>query len=511
MASIRHVILASIVLAACVGGPGFTRRTPLPEDDDDVELPPPVAVEARIFGPLSLRTKYPEPTSSDAQRARRIHDARYLSKKILRGDVAAFLTVLDAFYPPLTQDQRTAQTVARDGMALVEKLAPSALESVIESFAFASQRYHLCVRTWISMWPCDPDFKAHATPAVPFELTEPTAGVAQLAIHDLSNAADPAWEKLPAAIAALDRARAIILDLRDAVGGDPRPLMPWLERITGGRPLRPLRAIERPASADRYVTAYAERFIPESRDRDAWAALVGPATPRANTQAKPIAIVVGRHCEAACELIARVLQTYAGATVTGGVTRSGRLSRDEPALLTLPHSKILVLFHATHYLLAPEIEAATGPTDEWTAMGTDPIDVDDTAMAYALREVTARVAGGWPRCDAFPAYRTVASLPPAVSSKLQGAAYLEQRCLDGQIRIELHSDAPRSAILRYMTGCSGSISLRHGWSGSNGVYPVDAPMGIAALPVLSQLVQGPLVQSVRIECEPSIHISTGID
>jgi hypothetical protein len=36
------------------------------------------------------------------------------------------------------------------------------------------------------------------------------------------------------------------------------------------------------------------------------------------------------------------LETYAGASVVGGVLRSGRLAHDEPAMLVLPHSQTTV-------------------------------------------------------------------------------------------------------------------------------------------------------------------------
>lgn len=75
-----------------------------------------------------------------------------------------------------------------------------------------------------------------------------------------------------------------------------------------------------------------------------WADLVG-TMPGATSAASPIAAIVGPGCGAACELAARSLVTYAGATIFGDVQRAGRLERDDPARLVLPHSKIEIYEH----------------------------------------------------------------------------------------------------------------------------------------------------------------------
>ncbi len=486
--------LAVTLLAACVGVTRYQRREPRPEDDYDEPSPPAVAEDERIAGPLSVVAAPPETPPAELAQARNEQRERYVGKKILDEDVAAFLAVVDRFFPSETPSFRVAHDAAHNEL---HGLAPESLDRTFNSFLFASERYHLCVRTPHAMWPCDRDLKPPPHAATAFELTEPAPGIAELAVHDLSNAADPAWAKLPTET--LAKARAIIVDLRDAAGSDPRPLLPWLEAVTGDKPLQPLRAIERPADADTYVAAYTARFLPETRDRGVWASLVGPARPTAAHDARPIAVVVGRHCGAACELVARVLQARAGATVTGGVTRSGRLSRDEPALLELPHTKIDVFFHATRYVMSADIEAATGPSDEWSALVADPVDYDGTA--YALREVEARLAGGWRRCDSFPAYSKVDALPRAVVAKLPDAFSLDKSaCPDTQRVITVVTDLPLSALDRYLATCVAPLHVSSRWPAVQ--YELAAPDGLAALPALSQLAQSDVVQAVYVTCAP---------
>ncbi|HEY5927947.1 MAG TPA: hypothetical protein VIV11_39945 [Kofleriaceae bacterium] len=502
------VLAGSVALAACIGM--STHRPRVPQPEDDLPLPPPAEPAARIPGPLSLVTKYPEPAWSDVQRTRRQRDERYIGKRIMRDDVAAYLALVDEFYAARTPAQKDAHQYAREQLALLEKLAPYALESTLGGFHGVSQRFGLCVRTHDVMAHCDYEFKPPPSAPVPFELTTVAPGIVSLRILDLSNANDPAWAKFP--VGELRRAKAILLDMRGATGTDPRPLIPWLESVTGIKPLKPLRAVERPASADKYVAAYAARFVPESRDAAVWASLVGNEPARAAPSAKPIAIVVGRHCGAACELIARVLETYAGATVTGSaVPTSGRLARDEPALLTLPHTKLAVFFHATRYVLAPEIEAATGPSDLWTSavLGGDPIDGDTTP--FAVRELTARLAGGWPRCDSFRTYRSVAELTPEMHQKLQMAQWLDaSMCTRTPRRVQLRAQAPQSAIRRYLTTCAGPISIEQHWYVTNN-FELVVPKGMAALGPLSQLAQSPLVESIAIECEQEVHFELDSD
>jgi hypothetical protein len=446
----------------------------------------------RTEGPLSLKARVPETPWPRRQQLMRQADSLYLDRAALHEDGRRFLQLVDELFPtPPTPELATGVEIARGSMANIEELAPYSLDAVSHAF-ISNGRLPLCARPPGQMWHCWTELVV-PPPASgpPFELVEPAPGILKLVIRDLANASDPAWTSFPAALDRIASARGIVLDLRDAAGTDPRPLVPLLEQLTGRAPFRPLRAIRRPAKLDPYVAEYARRFLADPRDRDVWAGLVGAMPPAgAKAAAPPLAVVVGRGCGAACELAARALVAYAGATIFGDVQRAGRLERDEPALLVLPRSKIEIYFQATEYLLDATIERATGPTAEWWRRLRESYRGD--LATFAVHELERRLAGRPPpRCDSYPRYASADQLPPAIRTKLRSADLLGSSC---RLSIRLKTNAPLSAMLRFGATCTPAVQI----SGSFGMLYVSNQL---KLPELSRLAQSDLVERIDIDCE----------
>lgn len=487
----RNLLILSIV--AC--GPtrwqaSPAQLAPLPEM--------PVKAQTSI-GPLAIVPGAGETSWPDRGAATRITDGHYLDAPRIHEETTQLLALVDAFYRPLTPETRIGFDQVHREMATLDRLAPYSISSVTLGFIQASERLHLCFAYAGTTFPCFRDLKPHE-PGPVFETREVAPGIAMLSVHDLRDAKDPAWRAFPDAL--LAKYRGIVVDLRDAVGSDPRALLPWVARFAG-KTLHPIRAVERGAGADPFVAAYAAKFSDRGRDPAIWKDLV--ATASGEAARPPIEVIVGAQCEAACELIARMLETYAGAVVLGGVTYAGRLARDEPALLVMPHSKTQIFFHATRYLLADEIEAATGPTEEWHALlQGDPAVVPKVVGAraaaadlvgFAVREITTRLAHpeGPGRCDAAPVSTTD-------TAKIQGLSYLASTCEAGY-EITIASDAPASALRRYLATCATKLAISMITPGD---YYVGGGKPTAA--VMSQIAASDLVERVSIQCSPRYHI-----
>jgi hypothetical protein len=223
--------------------------------------------------------------------------------------------------------------------------------------------------------------------------------------------------------------------------------------------------------------------------------------PAAVVHATPtITVMIGRGCDAACELVARVLETYAAATVYGGVLATGRLGHDDPARIVLPHSRLSIYFFATRFVLADDIEKVTGPTDHWAEGHIDP----DTAPfeSFALRDIEQREHGGWPRCDALPYVRVPGLLPAALKPKFPSAYEWGSQC-DGGWVIEIYAATPMSALQQLVTSC-GLAQVQTGYSREdqfNLMYPGQIPFG-----VLSQIAASPLVDRVEVRCQPRLYL-----
>lgn len=492
----RIAIVAAV--ASCGGRwqPTSAQLAPMPA------LSPSVVT---TIGPLAVEARPAETAWADILKARRIAEDHYLDAPRIHAETTAFLALVDELYRPSPQENRLGFDEAHRLVPLLERLAPYSVYSVTLGFGQSTARLKLCIENAGVMASCYQERAApRRPPASAFEIGEAAPGIAVLTIHDLTDANQPAWRDFARAARPLASARGLIVDLRDAAGSDPRALLPWLAELTGRRELKPLRAIVRAASADRYVADYKARFTDRGRDAAIWKDLVGPESPRRVAATKPpapIAVLVGRHCHSACELVARTLAAYAGATVIGGVTHNGRLTRDEPAMMVLPHSQTTIYFHATRYLLAADIEAATGPTDEWSALTSDPVDEPSATgrfpvadrMTFALREVSYRIEHpeGWPRCDALPA--TAGEGP-----KLRNASLIGSAMCDHGYRILLLTDVPESALRRFLATCPVGVDVMALFPG--GFYlrlPTPTPE------LLSRIAASELVGSIEVDCEPS--------
>jgi len=464
--------------------------------------PKPIPEAERPYGPLSITARVAETPWAERKRAMRRNDERLVDLAAMREDIAALSAVIDLFFAPRTPDRKEALTFEQQHFGLLLKLAPYAVGSTHHALLSIGERVGFCARPPDEMWHCDPYFtpRPAADPAsAPYEVSVAPSGIATVTIRDLSNAYDPAWARLSTDLTQVARASGIVIDMRAAWGHDPRPLLPWLEGLTGRTPLAPLHEIRRPSALTRYVDAYQAKYQAESRNPALWQALIGtPATTSAPTP-PPIVVVVGRHCESACELVARVLETYSGASVVGGVGKSGRLHHDEPAMLTLPHSRIDVYFHATEYLLSPEIEAKTGPTHAWRSRGADLVDFDGTA--YATREVEMRIKNpaGWPaRCDGYREYRQKEALPEPFRKKIQGEFYLDdRRCSEGSRSISVTTDLPASAVRRFVETCPPPTPTLGSYVRGQFNMSFSAKDPFA---VVSRLAQSDVVQSIWIQC-----------
>ena len=464
--------------------------------------PKPIPEAERPYGPLSITARVAETPWAERKRAMRRNDERLVDLAAMREDIAALSAVIDLFFAPRTPDRKEALTFEQQHFGLLLKLAPYAVGSTHHALLSIGERVGFCARPPDEMWHCDPYFtpRPAADPAsAPYEVSVAPSGIATVTIRDLSNAYDPAWARLSTDLTQVARASGIVIDMRAAWGHDPRPLLPWLEGLTGRTPLAPLHEIRRPSALTRYVDAYQAKYQAESRNPALWQTLIGTAATTSATTPPPIAVVVGRHCESACELVARVLETYSGASVVGGVGKSGRLHHDEPAMLTLPHSRIDVYFHATEYLLSPEIEAKTGPTHAWRSRGADLVDFDGTA--YATREVEMRIKNpaGWPaRCDGYREYRQKEALPDPFRKKIQGEFYLDdRRCSEGSRSISVTTDLPASAVRRFVETCPPPTPTLGSYVRGQFNMSFSAKDPFA---VVSRLAQSDVVQSIWIQC-----------
>jgi hypothetical protein len=458
----------------------------------------------RAWGPLSVSTQIAGMPQAELERAWRRNEKQIIDEAAIHADLVTFVTVVNELLARPTPEQQSALEYTREHADLerwsARKLGPRTVMELFGTVASIGHRTGICALQPGTFGPCHHYEVPRPPPATaPYELHLGPNQIARLTLHALSDAAHPAWAGFAADVERLARAKGLVIDMRTTAGGDPRPLIPWLERLTGRAPLAPLREIRRPAALLPAVEAYRERFLTESRDPGVWHALVGTAVapPSKAPRPPPIAVVVGRNCGPACELVARVLETWAGATVVGRVEDRGRLHRDDPAVLTLSSSKIELYFLATEYLLSAEIEAKTGPTSLWSSPWDD-YELDGTA--YATREVERRASSprGWPaRCDSHPASDSLKALPARFRLKIQNAFYLE-RCPWGTPFFKVVSELPSNPLRRFLATCSDPPMASFVETGS---ASFAAPKGKVPYRFLTQLAQSEVVKSIWATCD----------
>jgi hypothetical protein len=501
-APVRYLALA-IVLAGC--GPAKWRATPQQMSPLD-----PLPVLPTKVGPLSVHEAPPATAWNDVQTSRRLTEDRYLDAPRIQAEVAAYHAVLETFFQPLTPETKIGFDQVRRSGETLHRLAPYSMWNVSLAYQQASERLNVCIMYAGLMGSCFRDWAnvPRPNPPVPYDFRWAESGIAVLTVHDLMD--DARWKGFAAdARRALAGAKGLMIDMRNAAGSDPRGMLSWVAKLAGKEQLRPLRAIERPAAADTYAAAYEAKYLDRGRDPALWRTLVGDTeeTKKSVPTALPITIIVGRYCHSACEVIVRSLATYAKATVLGGVGKTGRAARDEPALLYLPHSQSTVYFHATRYLFDAEIEAATGPSEEWEMLtgGDGVLDNPNTPstptrfpgvdlFAFATRDLEYRIAHpqGWPRCDA----------PVTAAKPVQGVERIGNRAVcPGRTRVIVKAAAPWSVMRRFFATCAPPIQ-------ASSYLPGEYYLRADVTPAVVQAIAGSeLVERIDVDCEPEYHLN----
>ncbi|HEX7704601.1 MAG TPA: hypothetical protein VF403_27865, partial [Kofleriaceae bacterium] len=254
-----------VAVGACLHGvPDDLPETKPPkvEPDPIVPLEQPIALADRQPGPLSYDQRIESGTYAPyhAVQAAETRDGnRHLSGEQLADDMRVVRQLVSTFYGDALESASSPSQVS--GFASVLRLSLEA-------------RLHMCVRPAGADVPCTDGRVGRPVPTddPPFELADSAPGVVRLIVRDLSGH----WSGLGAKeLARLHIAHGVVVDLRTARGDDPRPLIPWLEQLTGRAPLRPLREIVRPDDSEAVIAAYAARFVTPSRDRAAWDSLLG--------------------------------------------------------------------------------------------------------------------------------------------------------------------------------------------------------------------------------------------
>lgn len=312
--------------------------------------------------------------------------------------------------------------------------------------------------------------------------------VAVLGIRAFLPPTDPGWVGLDAEGVAA--APGLVLDLRGAGGDDPRALLPLLEALTGRSPLRPIRrVIQSEGAAATALRAAVGRTGP-TWEPSAWAPLVGEET-AGEVPHRHLTVLVGEGCEEACELVARVLQAYAGAEVRGGAGSSGRLDVGEAGVLVLPRTGLRVSVPLRAVVMNDGLgrwwsKGPGAPTPE-RAVAPDPLPSEVSALqetVAAHQRAERFLADPPPPCASLAAYERPEALPPEAAAKLDGTY---ER--GGSIQVVV--DLPRDAAEAYATGCPG-VSVRVATDREPAWLWVSAP----SFAELSRLLQPPVVRRV---------------
>lgn len=482
----RGALLGLFVVSSTACGAAAARPRPIM-----ATLPAPAPMPGAL-GPMSTAFAEPPPDHWQVRAERsRAREASYVSARQLADDEAELRAILAAL--PVATAAATERARGWDDLTALQALAPYPLDATAN--ALMGSRLGLCVRYPDELHGCftPTTAAAPAATAPPATLTRAGAGDALL----LMTVAD--FDALPAMPTSDAELPPLILDLRQARGRDPRPAMPWLRALVGEAAAAPLRAIDEPAALRPYVEAYRATFADDARPEAPWRALVRTGPPPAPPVAPPlpagVTVVVGPGCEEACELVARVLQTYAGATVLGNPGAGHRLGRDDAAMARLPGTGLLAFFHATSYRLAPEIEAATGPSDAWHAT-TAPALVDDGALARVItlvelgRDQPAALTG----CTPPAATASLRSAPPELRAKVHGSLF--ERSL---VRVRLA--VPQATFVAWAKACVPTTRWAY-WLPDSLILPAT-PADDA---VLTALAGSPLVTGLDIEYDAPVSI-----
>ena len=346
-----------------------------------------------------------------------------------------------------------------------------------------------------------------------FEQSAPRLAV--IAVRTFDDPHGPEWQGFTEAVAAAVAADAVIVDLRNATGTDPRGALPLVEALSGVRDLRPLASIEirRGETAER-LRAVRRALWAGARTRDPapWRQLVGteppPEAPARNAQQRgpdeaPVTVIIGGTCEAACELTARMLQTYAGAGVMGRVGWMGRLSSDDVGVLELPAARARVFIPTAAYVLNPRIRDAGGLAGGWHDMRYGPhSEAPYDGLGRVL--ITTREGLKWraaerrwvdaepPPCADYPAYEDYASLPVEARQRLGASPP------GGRYNISAVLHLPVERARRYVESCPG-LQVSSAFALDAAGRSTNVSIRAETYGALSRLAQSPVVTHINME------------
>jgi hypothetical protein len=240
-------------------------------------------------------------------------------------------------------------------------------------------------------------------------------------------------------LAAIERAKAVVIDLRNAKGDDPRPALPILEELLGTKPLLPLRGIV-VRSTPLAATVRAQVPSDQLRVRSAWDGLVGTSSgarkPRPRAKDKPLFVLVGGTCDAPCQLVALLLRASANTHLVGIPTNGRGLFLTDAGELTLGRSAIRLRLPTALYDPSDELSAILGSVGgTWSSLTLLPLsgfppsdDLLEQALAVARTEIDRREralrfeANPPPPCASLPT-ASPTELPETALRRLSGGTW----------------------------------------------------------------------------------------
>lgn len=277
---------------------------------------------------------------------------------------------------------------------------------------------------------------------------------------------------------AIERAEAVIVDLRGATGDDPQAVRPLVEALLGDKGRSPLRAIHEQATP---LAVQIRAAIPRERRRDrrAWEGLVGAEaeTPEAPSwpTAKRILVLLGGACDAPCQLAARWLgRVPSGHAVGMPQISAGGLFLADFGEIELRHSAIRLRIPTTFYAPSPWLFPTGGWIDtgiggNWgSVLSLPPLagfdehsDLLEQALAVSRTDIERRAraqrfeAEPPPPCASFPSFADVRQLPEPARRRLSGGVWPPPPRM---LRVYFTMNAKSSQS--YVAGCPGLVLRR---------------------------------------------------
>ncbi len=331
--------------------------------------------------------------------------------------------------------------------------------------------------------------------------------VVVLGIRRFEPRSAPGWAGFNRAVDEAVHAPAFVIDLRGAGGDDLAAVVPMLSALTGVTPLHPLAAIRR-ASGPTADALRSSMPTPAPPLPPSWQALVGPEGATTPAPARLMTVLVGEGCGEACELTARVLHAYGGATVVGTVDTPHRMPVGEPGLLVLPRSHLRVHVPTSAVVLNPRVARVTGDRDYWfDRHGFGATSPSTDALPGVVRSLTERL-------DARDRVARFLASPPPPCATLSPVARPDQ--LDATARARVRGpweprepqvisakvDLPAAEAHAWVVGCPGVQA-----NSALGEGPAIVFVSVRSFEALSRLAQAEVVEYVEIEPQPQVDVN----